>query len=163
MSGRGYTARMDLRTRPPRIDSITQVSLCPTLSPDGRWLAYATLSPGRWEVFLERFPPDGRRFKVSPNGGTEPFWRSPTRLVFRSGSAWFESRVEPAAAHPVGEPRLIVQDPRFIDTPGRSNVGAPDGSIIYVRGTSQSTGSFLRVIPRFVSLMRRRVREAERP
>jgi serine/threonine-protein kinase len=131
-----------------------------TLSPDGRWLAYNSTSTGKWDVYLERFPADGRRHKVSPAGGVEPLWSDARHLVYRSGSTWYEVRVDPAGQRPTSEPKALFSDPRFLDTRGRSNVMAPDGSIIYLRGTAQTTRTFLRVIPGFTDLLRRRVKEA---
>ena len=155
------SARLDLRSNPPRVDSFPSErdQFLSTLSPDGRWLAYNGTSTGKWDVYLERFPGDGRRYKVSPAGGVEPLWRDARHLVFRSGVTWYEATVNPANSRPVGEPRLLFSDPRFLDTRGRSNVMAPDGSIIYLRGTDQTTRTFLRVVPRFADLVRRRVRE----
>ena len=45
-------------------------------SPDNRWIAYASNETGRWEVFVESFPPSGSRWQVSTDGGSQPIWRS---------------------------------------------------------------------------------------
>ena len=47
----------------------------PSLSPDGRWLAYASDETGRYEIYAQSFPVPGRRVKISSAGGTEPRWR----------------------------------------------------------------------------------------
>ncbi len=49
--------------------------LFPTVSPDGRWLAYASDESGRFEIYVRPFP-DTRTAKrqVSVAGGTEPRW-----------------------------------------------------------------------------------------
>jgi serine/threonine-protein kinase len=152
--------RLDLRTRPERVDTLTaDAGFAPALSPDGRWLAYSGSEVGRYDVFLERFPSDGQRYRVTPNGGLEGLWLNSSRLLFRSGSAFFEVGITVQSANPVGEPRLVARDPRFVDTMERSMVLAPDGSIIYVQGTGQATGSFIRVIPRWIDQARRLVRE----
>jgi serine/threonine-protein kinase len=60
----------------------------PTLSPDGRWLAYASDETGRTEVYVRPFPDAGAaKFTVSRNGGTEPLW-SPAvgELFYRDGN-----------------------------------------------------------------------------
>ncbi|HSR42048.1 MAG TPA: hypothetical protein VLL48_07755, partial [Longimicrobiales bacterium] len=47
----------------------------PTLSPDGRWLAYVSDESGRWELYVRPFPNvDDGRWPVSSQGGTEPRW-----------------------------------------------------------------------------------------
>ncbi len=57
----------------------------PALSPDDRWLAYASDLTGRHEVYVRPFPEPGATIRVSPNGGHEPLW-SPAgdRLYYRS-------------------------------------------------------------------------------
>jgi eukaryotic-like serine/threonine-protein kinase len=44
-------------------------------SPDGRWIAYVSEEPGRPEIFVERWPQDGRKWRVTSAGGTRPRWR----------------------------------------------------------------------------------------
>ena len=53
-----------------------------TLSSDGRWLAYASDESGRFDVFVQPFPPTGAKWPVSSDGGTEPRWRSDGRELF---------------------------------------------------------------------------------
>lgn len=53
-----------------------------TLSSDGRWLAYASDESGRFDVFVQPFPPTGAKRPVSSDGGTEPRWRSDGRELF---------------------------------------------------------------------------------
>jgi serine/threonine protein kinase len=43
------------------------------LSPDGRWLAFASDESGRSEVYVQAFPEPGGRWMVS-DGGWEPMW-----------------------------------------------------------------------------------------
>lgn len=59
----------------------------PTLSPDGRWLAYASDRSGRKEVYLQRYPGPGGTIQVSPAGGEEPVWGPDgNRLYYRDVS-----------------------------------------------------------------------------
>ena len=44
------------------------------LSPNGRWLAYTSNESGRAEVYLQPFPPDGRKIPVSVSGGSGARW-----------------------------------------------------------------------------------------
>jgi serine/threonine-protein kinase len=53
----------------------------PDLSPDGRWLAYASDRTGRFEIWLKRHP-DGVALRVSANGGYEPRWSVTGRELF---------------------------------------------------------------------------------
>jgi serine/threonine-protein kinase len=59
----------------------------PAVSPDGRWLAYASDESGRWEVYVRGYPGSGQRVQVSQQGGIEPVWsRSGRELFYRSSS-----------------------------------------------------------------------------
>jgi dipeptidyl aminopeptidase/acylaminoacyl peptidase len=46
-----------------------------TLSPDGRWLAYASDVSGQYEVWVQSFPGGGGKRQVSNGGGIGPRWR----------------------------------------------------------------------------------------
>ena len=52
------------------------------LSPDGRWVAYASNESGRYEVYVQPFPSGGERVQVSNAGGTGPRWRRDGRELF---------------------------------------------------------------------------------
>jgi Tol biopolymer transport system component len=51
-------------------------------SPDGRWVAYVSDEPGRPEIFVERWPQDGRKWRVTSAGGTRPRWQRDGRGLF---------------------------------------------------------------------------------
>jgi serine/threonine-protein kinase len=54
-----------------------------TFSRDGRWVAYSSNESGaRHEIYVRRFPSDGRRWKVSDSGGIVPQWSSDRRKLF---------------------------------------------------------------------------------
>ena len=44
----------------------------PAISPDGRWLAYASNEAGRAEIYVRPFPSGSGRWQVSDNGGGVP-------------------------------------------------------------------------------------------
>lgn len=51
----------------------------PQLSPDGKWLAYATDETGNYEIYVQPFNADGKlgsnRKRISSAGGRMPVWR----------------------------------------------------------------------------------------
>lgn len=62
------------------------------VSPDGRWLAYASDESGRFEIYVEglrdRSPGPGTRERVTSGGGSDPRWsRDGREVFFRRGSA----------------------------------------------------------------------------
>jgi eukaryotic-like serine/threonine-protein kinase len=52
------------------------------VSPDGRWVAYASDESGTWEVYLQRFPVPGAKRTISVGGGAEPQWRRDGRELY---------------------------------------------------------------------------------
>jgi Tol biopolymer transport system component len=55
----------------------------PDLSPDGRWMAYASNVSGRSEVYVQPFPgPEGARYQVSLGGGQSPRWSRDGRELY---------------------------------------------------------------------------------
>jgi len=52
------------------------------LSPDGRWLAYASDVSGLFEVYVQSFPDGGGKWQVSTGGGSHPRWRRDGRELF---------------------------------------------------------------------------------
>jgi dipeptidyl aminopeptidase/acylaminoacyl peptidase len=54
------------------------------LSPDGRWLAYATNELGRTEIFVQAYPGPGGKWRISTAGGLSARWRADGRELFYS-------------------------------------------------------------------------------
>jgi eukaryotic-like serine/threonine-protein kinase len=104
----------------------------PTLSPDGRWMAYDSDESGQGiDVFIQSFPdPQSRRHKVSLAHGSEPAWTQRGReLVYREGGKVIAVTIHPETGA-VGQPRVLFSGP-YPDNPGwtrpRSYDVTPDG------------------------------------
>ncbi len=54
----------------------------PAISPDGRWLAYASTESGRFELYVQRFPELQGRQQISVGGGYRPHWSADGRELF---------------------------------------------------------------------------------
>jgi DNA-binding winged helix-turn-helix (wHTH) protein/Tol biopolymer transport system component len=52
------------------------------ISPDGRWIAYASDSSGAQEVYVRRYPELDAPQQVSTSGGGQPQWRADQRELF---------------------------------------------------------------------------------
>ncbi len=52
------------------------------LSPDGRWLAYASDASGRDEVYVQRFPVATEKSQISGGGGYMPTWSRDGRELY---------------------------------------------------------------------------------
>jgi eukaryotic-like serine/threonine-protein kinase len=71
----------DRKAFPYRVTAADNVSA--TLSPNGRWLAYATNESGTYQVVVQPFPdPSGGKWQVSATSGSFPVWRGDGRELF---------------------------------------------------------------------------------
>ena len=55
------------------------------ISPDGKWVAYASDELGSWEIFVATFPGGAGKWQVSRAGGGEPRWRGDGKEIFYIG------------------------------------------------------------------------------
>ena len=57
------------------------------VSPDGKWVAYASDESGRFEIYGDALATPGRRARLTTGGGVDPRWRADgTELYFRRGT-----------------------------------------------------------------------------
>jgi Tol biopolymer transport system component len=70
------------RQRIPLPDSSSRWGVQARISPDGRWLAYASNERGRYDVYVRPFPRGDGKWLITPDGGSEPSWRGDGRELF---------------------------------------------------------------------------------
>ncbi len=87
----------------------------PSVSPDGRWLAYASDESGRSEVYVRPFPSvDSSRTPVSTDGGASPRWSHAGNELFYQGAdnTLMSAARRPGSAMSFSPPsRLFSLDP----------------------------------------------------
>jgi serine/threonine-protein kinase len=150
-------ARFNPRAASATIDTILTGARFPSVSPNRRLVAYQTGTDSR--IVVTSFPVPGRRWQVASQG-VEPLWLSTTTVLYRAGATWYSATVDPQTGEPSGAPVEWGADPRFSDTSGWSNVLSPNGGILYVQGPEQQSPGYFRVIPNWVSQMKRAVDRA---
>ena len=147
--------------RPFTVDTLIRSVAFPALSPDERWMAYTDRAfTAAW---LEPFPADGRRYQLKSGGAGEAHWLSANELVvFYLDSAGFAvDRVRFGRSPAEGLVRTPwIRMERFLDPPGLSAAVTPDGGLMYVQGSPATPVSHFRVVPNWVTTMKRTVDEA---
>jgi Tol biopolymer transport system component len=89
----------------------------PSLSPDGRWLAYASNESGNPEIYVRPFPETGTaRWQVSTTGGGQPLWsRSGRELFYINGKGeMMSAEVRTGATFAVGEQRVLFSTAPYL-------------------------------------------------
>ena len=101
----------------------------PDLSPDGRWMAYATTETGAFEVFVQPFPPTGAKWQVSNGGGRQPQWRRDGRELYfvTNDRKLYAVDVHPGATFDFSAPRLLFHIPANTISVRNSYVPRKDG------------------------------------
>lgn len=76
-----------------------------SISPDGRWMTYASNETGRYEVWIEPFPRSGARLQLTRDGGSHPLWAPDGRsLYFDRDHQMFRLDVNTQEMASIGEP-----------------------------------------------------------
>jgi serine/threonine-protein kinase len=95
----------------------------PALSPDGRWLAYASSETGRFEVYIRPFPNvQASKLPISAEGGSSPLWSRDGRQLFFLGRDRTLMAVDIESGETLGAslPRRLMTLPPDIDIAGLS-------------------------------------------
>jgi serine/threonine-protein kinase len=122
----------------PVVASAKYDERAPTISPDGKWLAYQSDESGRDEIYIRAFPDSavGRR-QVSVAGGGEPLWsHSGRELFYRSSPGQMVSiPVTTSPTLTIGAERVLFADSTYLDAPSYRgyDVSRDDQSFIMLR------------------------------
>jgi Tol biopolymer transport system component len=96
---------MASRTVTPLVDLPGSAQHSSSVSPDGKWMAYASNETGRYEVWIEPLPRTGARHQVTRDGGSHPLWLPDGRsLYFDRDHQMFRLAVDTANLSSTVEP-----------------------------------------------------------
>ena len=141
------------------------------LSPDGRWLAYASDETGRLEVYVQAYPSGGSKLQISTEGGVEIMWaRDGHELYYRNGDRMFAApfqRGSAAGAAKVGAKATMLFDKPYSRRLGvnRANydVGL-DGRFLMIKpGPTKTVTRQLVFVTQWLAELTRRVPTAGAP
>ena len=100
-----------------------------TLSPDGRWMAYASDVSGQYEIYVQPFPGPGGKWQISKDGGKGAAWSRDGREIFYThGDRMMVVPVEIKAGFAAADPQELFRF-GFVrrPTPVRDYDVSPDG------------------------------------
>ncbi len=99
--------------RTPRPILATEFSeRLPSISPDGRWMAYTSDESGRTEVYVRPFPGPGAKVQISVAGGDQPTWSGNGREIFyRDATKMVAAAVQVSPAFGVTSRTPLFDDP----------------------------------------------------
>jgi hypothetical protein len=90
----------------------------PSLSADGRWLAYSSDVGGRFEVYVVPYPGPGGKFQISTDGGDLPQWNAAgDELFYVSGTRLMAVKIETSPAFRALVPRVLFDAPDALGDP----------------------------------------------
>jgi serine/threonine-protein kinase len=105
----------------------------PMLSPDGRWLAYASMSSGAQEIHVRPYPGPGGAVQVSESGGTEPVWsRDGTQLFYRNGDEMLAATITSTPSLAVTAHKALFRHPYEGGMPHANFASTSDGGFIMI-------------------------------
>jgi eukaryotic-like serine/threonine-protein kinase len=142
----GLSLQGDSKAFPVLHDQFTKVE--PDLSPDGKWLAYASNDTGHFEVYITAFPKAGPRWQVSTDGGQRPFWRGDGKeLYFNANDQAIIAMDVMASANSVvlGQPHLLFRAAMQSGPLGSYHVSR-DGKKFLVNGVGTEQGGALTLV-----------------
>ena len=134
----------------------------PSLSPDGRWLAYASNETGIFEVYVVPFPNAGdAKWAVSTSGGEDPVWsHSGRELFYRNGLGEMVTvpvETEPTFAPGQAEVLFSATEFRSVTAHQQYDVTPDDECFIMIRPVGVVTLAGLILVNNFFEELKARV------
>ena len=117
--------------------------LHPAVSPDGHWLAYASVESGVNEIYVRPFPATtGGRWQASNGGGLQPRWSSDGRELFYldSGNHLIAAQVRSGTTFEVGELKPLFDASQYTIDPFHTSYDVMPGGRGFVFLRPRQTG-----------------------
>ena len=132
---------------------------CGILSPNGKWVAYASNESGRVEIYIETYPNLTEKIAISTDGGTCPVWSHDGReLFYRQGDAVMAVSVDAGAGLRPGKPRRLFAGPYRGESQEPAFDVSPDGRrFLMIKSDDAATLRQINVVQNWVEELKQRV------
>jgi eukaryotic-like serine/threonine-protein kinase len=118
------------------------------ISPDGRFVAYVSDESGRFEVYVQRYPPASDKWQISSNGGLQPLWRADGNELFfvTAEQKLMSVEVKTGSSFKSSVPRELFQTPLQL-AGGYNYAVSPDGERFLMNSSLEtSEGSPMTIV-----------------
>jgi Tol biopolymer transport system component len=117
-------SRLEPDSEPVTLVATPGIDWFARVSPDGRYMVYASTESGREEIYLTTYPNGEGRWDVSHGGGgSNPRWRDDMKeILYTTADAIWSVEVELEGGIAIGRPRKLFERPTT-----RWSVSWPDG------------------------------------
>jgi serine/threonine-protein kinase len=131
----------------------------PTLSPDGRWLSYASDETGAAEAYVRPFPERGGKWQISTDGGAHPRWSPDGRKIFfRQQGSLMEVDVDVRGdSFQASRPRLVLDGLPSLTTDPDYEVLDSDTFLVVELAGDDTAPQAATVVVNWLDELRRRV------
>ena len=154
---------LDVRGRPAARPLVQGPSWegAPSLSPDGRWVAYDSDESGRFQVYVRPISGAPGKWQVSTEGGARPRWsRDGRRIMYRTPAGIMAVEVTSGATFTAGKPETLVDDRPALGGAAANYDITPDGGrVLFIRPAKDQPGFPLVVVQNWFAEVRAKLDE----
>jgi len=142
--------------KPQRIVQSPYAEVEPQFSPDGRFVAYASATTGRLEVYVQPFPATGDRWPISNTGGRQPLWRADGKELFfvNEDRKFYAVEIKPGPRFDYGPPRFLFEMRANVYNVRNSYFPSPDGERFLVNLALDTTAPPIHVVRNWTAALK---------
>ncbi len=137
---------------------------CGLLSPNGKWVAYASSESGRAEIYVDSYPGLAEKIAISTNGGNCARWsRDGRELFYRQGDALMAVPVDASTSFRPGKPRRLFAGPYRGESQEPAFDVSPDGKrFLMIKSDEAATLRQINAVQNWLEELREKVPPTQR-
>jgi len=134
------------------------------VSPDGRWMSYASDESGQYEVYVQTLERGGPRWQISTRGGWQALWkRSGGEIFYRAGDRMMTVAVTTTPSFKAEAPRELFRGVFASTDVANYDVTADGQRFIMVQPYDEAEERTIQVIDHWLEELKRLVPVGETP